>query len=140
MILALVSGDARDDSIDLVYDDLLQPVLLVEIGVQILLHRLPLLLILVHTFVVMLDFLKVNVSDQIFDLLERVATFFRASGYQGARLSALVGHVGAFAHSGGFVSESGRLDVLLLEVLQLVSDQNLDLICLGCLNGGHWEV
>ena len=49
-----------------------------------------------------------------------------------------MGHVGAFAACpGGFVSESWRLDVLLLELLKLVSDQNLDLICLCRLNGGH---
>jgi len=77
VIQALVVGNARNDAINLVYDDVLQPILLVEVGVQILLHRLTLLLMLVHTFVVMLDFLEVDVSYQIFDLLEGVATFFR---------------------------------------------------------------
>lgn len=79
VIQELIIGKAGNDSVNLVYDDVLQPVLLVEISVQILFHRLALLLMLVHTFLVVFDFLKVNVGYEVFDLLEGVATFFRAS-------------------------------------------------------------
>ena len=61
--------NGHDDCGGLVDHDALESVLLVQVRVQVLLHRLPGLVVHVDALVVVLHFLQVNVSDQVSDLL-----------------------------------------------------------------------
>ena len=85
MIDFMIVSNSTDDSLRLLNNDTLQPILLIEIGIQILLHRLASLLVLVDAFVVVLDFLQVYVLDEVFQLLERVLGDDRVLGSEDGR-------------------------------------------------------
>lgn len=72
MVLILIVGDSLNDCGSLVDNDTLKAILLVQISVQVLLHSLPSLAVHVHAFVVVLNFLLVDVCNQISELLEGV--------------------------------------------------------------------
>ena len=69
MVLSLVCFYRVNYGLSLINDNGLKPILLVEISLQVLLHGLPALLVLVDALVIMLNFLKVDVCNQITELL-----------------------------------------------------------------------
>ena len=81
----MIVSYSTDDSLRLLNNDTLQPILLIEIGIQVLLHSLASLLVLVDALVVVLDFLQVYVLDEVFQLLERVLGDDRVLGSEDGR-------------------------------------------------------
>jgi hypothetical protein len=75
MVLRLVSLNGIDYRLGLVNYNRLKTVLLVEIGLQILLHRLSAHIVHVNALVIMFHLLQVNVSDQFSKLLLCVVEF-----------------------------------------------------------------
>lgn len=69
MVLILVLRDGLYYSGGLVDDDAPQAVLLVQVCVEVLLHRLTCLVVHVHALIVVLDLLLIDVSNEIPDLL-----------------------------------------------------------------------
>ena len=78
VVLILEVCDSLDNCGGLVDDDALQAVLLVQVGVEVLFHRLPGLIVHVHALVVVFDLLQVDVRYKIPYLLERVGDAVRA--------------------------------------------------------------
>ena len=72
MISVLIVCDRLNNSVSLINHKALQPVFLVKVSIEILLHRLSTLLILIDAFLIVLSFLQVNVFDQITNLLESI--------------------------------------------------------------------
>jgi hypothetical protein len=69
MVLSLERLNRVNYGLSLFYDKGLKPILLIEIGLQVLLHRLPALLVLVDAFVIMFHFLQIDVRNQVAELL-----------------------------------------------------------------------
>lgn len=97
MILTLVFVNGSNYSVDLINDNSLQAILLVEVSVQELLHRLSILVVLVRALVVMLFFFGVNINNDLFKLFKSVVDLPTASFQQ---LEVEVANEGAetFAH------------------------------------------
>lgn len=68
IVFFLISFDAIDDSLGPFNDQLLKSVPLIKVSIHVLFHRFPSLFVF-NALIVMLPFLKVNVIDQIFQLL-----------------------------------------------------------------------
>ena len=69
MVLSLERLNRVNYGLSLFYYKGLKPIFLIKIGLQVLLHRLPALFVLVDTFVIMLYFLKIDVRNQVTELL-----------------------------------------------------------------------
>lgn len=66
MVRLLVVSNGCDQVLGLLNDQLLEAVLMVQISVKVLLHGLPGLFVLVNAFVVVFQFLQVDVGDELF--------------------------------------------------------------------------
>jgi hypothetical protein len=76
VVFVLVGFDCLNNRSRLINDNVLKPILLREISLEILFHRLPTLLILMYTFVIMLHFLQINIRNKISHLLLSIINFF----------------------------------------------------------------
>ena len=61
-------GDSSTEVFTLFDDQLLEAVLMVQVGIQVLLHGFPGLFVLVDAFVVIFQLLEIDVGDELFQL------------------------------------------------------------------------